>query len=114
GSPQASQRGAAAVEQAADLRGGQRRHAVGGERLAADRSGSAAPSGPDRAAPLTPFVPKSGIVPAMKSPFSLEGRTALITGGGTGIGQAIPLEVPRGRADVAVCSREVGHLEPGA
>ena len=50
----------------------------------------------------------------MKSPFSLEGRTAIITGGGTGIGKSIAIEFARAGADVAVCSRKIEHLEPVA
>jgi NAD(P)-dependent dehydrogenase (short-subunit alcohol dehydrogenase family) len=55
------------------------------------------------------------MVPAMaRSPFSLEGKTAIVTGGGTGIGKAIALEFARAGADVAVCSRKLEHLEPVA
>jgi len=50
----------------------------------------------------------------MKSPFSLEGRTAIVTGGGTGIGKSIAIEFARAGADVAICSRKVEHLEPVA
>ena len=50
----------------------------------------------------------------MKSPFSLEGRTAINTGGGTGIGKSIAIEFARAGADVAVCSRKIEHLEPVA
>ena len=49
-----------------------------------------------------------------KSPFSLEGKTAIVTGGGTGIGKAIALEFARAGADVALCSRKLEHLEPVA
>src|SRR5437667_9166008 len=49
-----------------------------------------------------------------KNPFSLEGRTAIITGGGTGIGKSIAIEFARAGADVAVCSRKMEHLEPVA
>jgi len=49
-----------------------------------------------------------------QSPFSLEGRTAVITGGGTGIGKSIAIEFARAGADVAVCSRKLEHLEPVA
>ena len=48
------------------------------------------------------------------SPFSLAGKTAVVTGGGTGIGKAIAIEFARAGADVAVCSRKLEHLEPVA
>ncbi|MBI3636584.1 MAG: glucose 1-dehydrogenase [Candidatus Rokubacteria bacterium] len=46
------------------------------------------------------------------SPFSLQGKTAVVTGGGTGIGKSIALEFARAGADVALCSRKLEHLEP--
>src|SRR2546422_2416758 len=49
-----------------------------------------------------------------KSPFSLEGKTAIVTGGGTGIGRSIAIEFARAGADVAICSRKLEHLEPVA
>src|SRR5919108_2638371 len=49
-----------------------------------------------------------------KSPFSLEGKTAIVTGGGTGIGKSIAIEFARAGADVALCSRKLEHLEPVA
>src|SRR4029453_16712246 len=53
------------------------------------------------------------MVPAMaKNPFSLEGKTAIVTGGGTGIGKSIAIEFARAGADVAICSRKLEHLEP--
>ena len=53
------------------------------------------------------------MVPGMaRSPFSLEGKTAIVTGGGTGIGKSIAIEFARAGADVAICSRKQEHLEP--
>src|SRR5438105_2072959 len=46
------------------------------------------------------------------SPFSLEGKTAIITGGGTGIGKSMAIEFARAGADVAIASRKLEHLEP--
>ena len=46
------------------------------------------------------------------SPFSLEGKTAIITGGGTGIGKSMAVEFARAGADVAIASRKLEHLEP--
>jgi len=52
------------------------------------------------------------MVPAMaNSPFSLEGKTAIVTGGGVGIGRSIAIEFARAGADVAVCSRKVDNCE---
>ncbi len=44
----------------------------------------------------------------------LEGETALITGGGTGIGKALALSFADHGADVAVVSRNMDHLQPVA
>src|SRR3990167_6989515 len=45
------------------------------------------------------------------SPFSLDGRIAVVTGGGLGIGRSISLEFARAGADVVVASRKLEHLE---
>src|SRR5262249_62063282 len=81
-----------------------------------------APDGPRRAGTRRPrfrgtlarHLPAvRGMVPRMaRNPFSLEGKTAIITGGGTGIGKSIAIEFARAGADVALCSRKLEHLEP--
>ena len=43
--------------------------------------------------------------------FSLEGRVAVVTGGGTGIGRSIALEFAKAGADVVVASRRLSVLE---
>lgn len=45
------------------------------------------------------------------SPFSLEGRIAIVTGGGVGIGRSISVEFARAGADVVIASRKMEHLE---
>lgn len=45
------------------------------------------------------------------SQFSLEGKTALVTGGSRGIGEATALAFARAGADVAVASRKLPDLE---
>jgi 3-oxoacyl-[acyl-carrier protein] reductase len=45
------------------------------------------------------------------SPFSLEGKIAVVTGGGLGIGRSISIEFARAGADVVVASRKMEHLE---
>ena len=47
-------------------------------------------------------------------PDLLEGKTALITGGGTGICRGIALALARHGCDVAITSRKAEHLEPTA
>lgn len=48
------------------------------------------------------------------SPFSLEGKVAIVTGGGTGIGKSIAVEFARAGADVVIASRKMEHLDPVA
>src|SRR5436190_21015771 len=47
-------------------------------------------------------------------PTLLEGKAALITGGGTGIGRGIALAFAAHGCDVAITSRKIEHLEPTA
>ena len=46
------------------------------------------------------------------SPFSLENKIAIVTGGGVGIGKSIAIEFARAGADVVVASRKLENLEP--
>lgn len=46
------------------------------------------------------------------SPFSIEQKVAVVTGGGVGIGRSIALEFARAGADVVICSRKIENLEP--
>jgi 3-oxoacyl-[acyl-carrier protein] reductase len=46
------------------------------------------------------------------SPFSLERKIAVVTGGGVGIGRSIALEFAKAGADVVICSRKIENLEP--
>ena len=48
------------------------------------------------------------------SPFSIEGKVAIVTGGGVGIGKSIAIEFARAGADVVIASRKLDHLEPVA
>jgi 3-oxoacyl-[acyl-carrier protein] reductase len=45
-------------------------------------------------------------------PFSLEGKIAIVTGGGVGIGRSISIEFARAGADVVLASRKIENLEP--
>lgn len=44
------------------------------------------------------------------APNLLQGQTAIVTGGGTGIGRGIALEFARLGANVVICSRKLEHL----
>ncbi|MGH7373901.1 MAG: SDR family NAD(P)-dependent oxidoreductase, partial [Candidatus Rokuibacteriota bacterium] len=46
------------------------------------------------------------------SPFSIENKVAIVTGGGVGIGKSIALEFARAGADVVIASRKLENLEP--
>ncbi len=46
------------------------------------------------------------------SPFSLENKIAIVTGGGVGIGRSVAVEFARAGADVVVASRKLENLEP--
>jgi 3-oxoacyl-[acyl-carrier protein] reductase len=46
------------------------------------------------------------------SPFSLENKIAIVTGGGVGIGRSVAVEFARAGADVVVASRKIENLEP--
>jgi 3-oxoacyl-[acyl-carrier protein] reductase len=46
------------------------------------------------------------------SPFSLEQKIAVVTGGGVGIGRSIAIEFARAGADVVIASRKLENLEP--
>jgi NAD(P)-dependent dehydrogenase (short-subunit alcohol dehydrogenase family) len=43
--------------------------------------------------------------------YDLSGQTAIVTGGGTGIGQAIAIELARAGVKLTICSRNMDHLE---
>ena len=49
-----------------------------------------------------------------QSPFSLAGKTIIVTGGGIGIGKSISIECARAGADIMLCSRRMEHLEATA
>lgn len=46
-----------------------------------------------------------------QSIFDLSGQVAIVTGGGTGLGQAIAIELARAGADITIASRDISHLE---
>jgi len=48
------------------------------------------------------------------SVFDLTGEVAIVTGGGTGIGRSIAVELARAGADITVSSRDMAHLETTA
>src|SRR5688572_25184173 len=54
---------------------------------------------------------------AAASPFRydlFEGKTALVTGGGTGLGREFTRSLAALGADVMICSRDAEHLRPAA
>jgi NAD(P)-dependent dehydrogenase (short-subunit alcohol dehydrogenase family) len=50
----------------------------------------------------------------MSTNFSVEGKSAIVTGGGRGIGRAIALGLAQAGCDVAICSRTVAEIEATA
>src|ERR1700704_5913195 len=46
------------------------------------------------------------------SPFSLEKKVAIVTGGGVGIGRSIAIEFAKAGAQVVICSRKKENLDP--
>jgi len=50
-------------------------------------------------------------IPISLPSLSLEGKVAIVTGGGTGIGRAIALDFAKAGADVVVASRTLANLE---
>jgi NAD(P)-dependent dehydrogenase (short-subunit alcohol dehydrogenase family) len=48
------------------------------------------------------------------SPFSVEDKVTIVTGGGVGIGRSIALEFARAGAHVVIASRKLENLEPVA
>jgi len=48
----------------------------------------------------------------MASPFSLDNKIAIVTGGGVGIGRSIAIEFAKAGADVVIASRKIENLEP--
>lgn len=48
------------------------------------------------------------------SPTALRGRVAVVTGGGTGIGKGIAVEMARVGASIVVCARNTERLERAA
>jgi 3-oxoacyl-[acyl-carrier protein] reductase len=46
--------------------------------------------------------------------FEISGKKAIVTGGGTGIGRSISLELAKAGVSVVIASRNIEHLEPTA
>lgn len=52
--------------------------------------------------------------PTVFAPGLLKGKSAFVTGGGTGLGKAIAMDLARHGCDVAIASRKPEHVEPAA
>ncbi|MFP3948413.1 MAG: SDR family oxidoreductase [Longimicrobiales bacterium] len=64
--------------------------------------------------PSTSPPPRSGVASSAFRDDCLEGKVALVTGGGTGIGRGISLTLARHGAKIVLASRDRDHLEPTA
>lgn len=60
---------------------------------------------------LPPVAPVTPGAPGEKGVRDLEGQVAIVTGGGTGLGRGISLELSRRGAKVVVASRSAEHLD---
>src|SRR5208282_551211 len=57
---------------------------------------------------------QNGVGEYLKTQFSLEGKSALLTGGAGGIGQALAFALCSAGATTAVCDLNVGQAEKAA